>query len=191
MVVTLESCKDLSDNEIVAKSLQDLDYFSCLYQRYEDELLRYIHRVSGADPDEAQDILQESFIKIWRNLNEFDPGMKLSSWIYRIVHNETVSHIRKKRSYGKDRTIDAELCRNILSDDSETASYSEEDITRALLLLEDLQEKYKEVLILKFLESKSYEEISDILKIPLGTVAIRINRAKKAFRDLAGNNLTN
>jgi RNA polymerase sigma-70 factor (ECF subfamily) len=190
MSVTLKSCQDWSDNEIVAKSLQDLNYFSCLYQRYEDELLRYIHRVSGADPDEAQDILQESFIKIWRNLNEFDPGMKLSSWIYRIVHNETVSHIRKKRSYGKDRTIDAELCRNILSDESETHSYSEEDISRALALLDNLQEKYKEVLILKFLESKSYEEISDILKIPLGTVAIRINRAKKAFRDMAGNNLS-
>ena len=58
MAVTLESCKDLSDNEIVAKSLENLDYFSCLYQRFEPELLRYIHRVSGVDPDEAQDILQ-------------------------------------------------------------------------------------------------------------------------------------
>jgi RNA polymerase sigma-70 factor (ECF subfamily) len=191
MAVTLESCKDLSDNEIVAKSLENLDYFSCLYQRFEPELLRYIHRVSGVDPDEAQDILQESFIKIWRNLNDFDAGMKFSSWAYRIVHNETVSHIRKKRSYGKDRTIDAELCRNMLSDEPETASYSEEDVAKALEFLEHLQDKYKEVLVLKFLEMKSYEEISDILKIPLGTVAIRINRAKKAFRDLAGNNLTN
>ena len=191
MVVTLESCKDLSDNEIVAKSLENLDYFSCLYQRFEPELLRYIHRVSSVDPDEAQDILQESFIKIWRNLNDFDAGMKFSSWAYRIVHNETVSHIRKKRSYGKDRTIDAELCRNMLSDEPVTASYSEEDVAKALEFLEHLQDKYKEVLVLKFLEMKSYEEISDILKIPLGTVAIRINRAKKAFRDLAGHHLTN
>jgi RNA polymerase sigma-70 factor (ECF subfamily) len=186
MIVTLESCKGLSDNEIVAKSLENLDYFSCLYQRYEPELLRYILRMSGIDEEEAQDILQESFIKIWRNLNEFDSGLKLSSWIYRIVHNETVSHMRKKKSFGKDKTTDPELYRNILADDPETMQDREERIVNTLEILGHLPEKYKEVLVLKFLEKKSYEEISDILRIPLGTVAISINRAKKIIRDQSG-----
>jgi RNA polymerase sigma-70 factor (ECF subfamily) len=186
MVLSQEICQKMTDQEIVAKSLHDLDYFSCLYQRYEPELLRYIHRMGYLDNDEAQDILQESFIKIWRNLNDYDPSMKLSSWLYRIVHNETVSHLRKKKSYGKDKTVDAELCRNILADEEEPSVYSDRDIEIALKKLDHLPEKYKEILILKFLESKSYEEISDILKIPLGTVAIRINRAKKSFRGMAG-----
>jgi len=185
MIITLESCKGLSDNEIVARSLENLDYFSCLYQRYEPELLRYIRRISGMDEEEARDILQESFIKIWRNLNEYDSGLKLSSWLYRIVHNETVSHLRKKRSYGKDKTTDAGLYRNILADDPETVRDREEKIVNTLEILDHLPGKYQEVLVLKFLEMKSYEEISDILRIPLGTVAIRINRAKKIIRDLA------
>jgi RNA polymerase sigma-70 factor, ECF subfamily len=184
MIITLESCKGLSDNEIVAKSLENLDYFSCLYQRYEPELMRYIYRIATVDEEEAQDILQESFIKIWRNLNEFDTGMKLSSWLYRIVHNETISHIRKKKSYGKDNTRDVELYRNILADKLDSARESEEKLSDIPQILDQLPLKYKEILVLKFLELKSYEEISDILKIPEGTVAIRINRAKKHFREI-------
>jgi RNA polymerase sigma-70 factor (ECF subfamily) len=185
MILTLESCKHMSDNEIAAKSLENLDYFSCLYQRYEPELLRYIRRVSGLEDDEAQDILQESFIKIWRNLNEFDTGMKFSSWIYRIVHNETISHLRKKKSYGKDKTVDAELYRNILADEEGAGMVREGTLATMPVILAQLPEKYREILVLKFLELKSYEEISDILKIPEGTVAIRISRAKERFRTLS------
>ena len=185
MILTLESCKHMSDNEIAAKSLENLDYFSCLYQRYEPELLRYIRRVSGLEDDEAQDILQESFIKIWRNLNEFDTGMKFSSWIYRIVHNETISHLRKKKSYGKDKTVDAELYRNILADAEGAEMVREDALATIPVVLAQLPEKYREILVLKFLELKSYEEISDILKIPEGTVAIRISRAKERFRTLS------
>jgi RNA polymerase sigma-70 factor, ECF subfamily len=191
MIITLESCKDLNDKEIVAKSLENLDYFSCLYQRYEPELLRYIRRVSGLDGEESQDILQEAFIKIWRNLNEFDTSLKLSSWIYRIVHNETVSFIRKKKSFGKENRLNVDLFRNILSEEPEPIEDSGEIISETLEILDHLPFKYKEVLVLKFLEKKSYEEISDILKIPEGTVAIRINRAKKSIRYLAGKQMNN
>jgi RNA polymerase sigma-70 factor, ECF subfamily len=147
--------------------------------------LRYILRMTDLDGDEAQDVLQEAFIKIWRNLNEFDSRMKLSSWLYRIVHNETISHIRKKKSFGKDKTRDAELYRNILTDEQDLPAEKEEKLFLIPLILDRMSMKYKEILILKFLEMKSYEEISDILKIPEGTVAIRINRAKQQFRDIS------
>lgn len=182
-MIRSDRCKDLNDNELIRLSFENLDYFSCLYNRYEAELIRYIRRISGIDPEESQDILQEAFIKIWHNLNEFDSSLKVNSWIYRIVHNETISHLRKKKSYGKDKTHDIELFRNILSDENETKAHTEEQIRIMLDGLDHLPLKYKEVLILKFLEQKSYIEISDILKIPEGTVAIRINRAKKIFRD--------
>ena len=184
MIITLDSCKDLNDNEIVVKSLENLDYFSCLYQRYEPELLRYTRRISGCDEEEAQDILQEAFIKVWRNLNEFDHSLKLSSWIYRIVHNETVSFIRKKKSFGKDNTLDIEMYRNILAEETSVSHEIEDKINSTLRFLDQIPLKYKEVLVLKFLENKNYEEISDILKIPEGTVAVRINRAKKSIREL-------
>lgn len=183
-------CEQLSDIEIVQKSLQDLEFFSCLYNRYEPKLLRYIKRISLSSREEAEDILQEAYVKIWRNLNGFDQTLKLSSWIYRIVHNETISYWRKKKSHGKDLEIDLEerLFENI--PDAPQQDDSPND--NALLInkiLQSLPIKYREVLVLKFLEMMSYEEISDVLKIPEGTVATRINRAKKAFIKQSGGNI--
>jgi RNA polymerase sigma-70 factor (ECF subfamily) len=183
-----EICKGLSDNEIISKSREDIKYFACLYDRYDQRLIRYILKISQASYEEASDVLQESFIKIWINLNEFDNNLKLSSWIYRIVHNETVSFCRKKKSYGKNNTviIDDHIIvayDNVLIDDfDEESNYPITDN-----ILNNLPLKYKEVLVLKFLEKMSYEEISDVLKIPEGTVATRINRAKKMFKKLAAN----
>jgi RNA polymerase sigma-70 factor (ECF subfamily) len=178
-------CDGLSDLEIIRKSLEVVDYFSCLYERYEEKLMRYIKRVAFATDEEAADILQESFIKIWKNLNAVDQSLKLSSWIYRIVHNEAISFLRQKKSFGKNQNIPwddtryAELPDDTLPEAAEELEYRDKLTHR---ILAQLPEQYKEVLILKFLENMSYEEISDILKIPEGTVAIRINRAKKIFR---------
>ena len=185
MIIKPESCKDLTDNELVGRSLDNLDYFSCLYQRYEAELHRYIRRLARVDEEEAQDILQESFIKIWRKLNDFNNDLKLSSWIYRIVHNEAVSFLRSKKSYGKDKRSNVDNLReDIVYDDiAETETEALDNLAHDTL--DRLPLKYREVLVLKFFGKKSYGEISDILKIPEGTVAIRINRAKKIFRDMA------
>ena len=186
MIVKKEICDQLSDNEIVKRSLNDIDYFLCLYERYELRLLRYIRRISMVSDEQAKDILQEAFIKIWQNLNDFNQSMKLSSWIYRIVHNETISYWRRSKSYGKDRKVklDNVIIENQL-DDSEINEDKDkkEFLTHEVLGLLPL--KYKTILILKYIEGKGYQEISDVLKIPEGTVATRLNRAKKKFIELA------
>ena len=186
MLVTKKICNQLSDTEIVEKSLVDIDFISCLYDRYEVKLMRYIKRMAGVSHEEAEDILQDAFIKIWRNLNDFDSNLKLSSWMYRIVHNETISVWRKKKSFGKDQKV--ELHENLFelaSSDFEIENEPEQKDIYTHEVLELLPIKYKTVLVLKFLEGMSYEEISDVLKIPEGTVATRINRAKKAFAKFA------
>ena len=186
-------CDGLSDREIVRKSLEAMDYFVCLYERYENRLLRYIRRVTHTTEEEAADILQESFIKIWKNLNAFDQGLSLSSWVYRIVHNEAVSFLRRKRSFGKDQNAEWDERLFMRYADEASELKAEELEYRDQLtwqLLERLPKPYREVLLLKYLEDMSYEEISDILKIPEGTVAIRINRAKKQFRKLAESDLS-
>lgn len=186
MLISKEICKELSDDEIVRKAIAQVDYFSCLYDRYEHKLLRYIKRISAVSNEEAQDILQDSFIKIWRNLNAFDHHLKLSSWLYRIVHNETVSHWRRNTAYQKGQTvrISKKMAESISFElDPEESEDAKFVLTHQVLDLLPL--KYKEVLVLKFLEKMSYEEISDVLKIPEGTVATRINRAKKAFAKMA------
>lgn len=186
MLVTSEICQQLSDAEIVQKARADMDYFVCLYERYEPQLMRYIKRLAQLSEQEAEDILQEAYIKLWRNLHDFDPKMKLSSWVYRMVHNETISYWRKKKSFGKDRQVELdEAFSDTIADDMESEVQQEQQDTLTHEVLELLPLKYKTVLVLKFLEGMSYEEISDVLKIPEGTVATRINRAKKAFTQKA------
>jgi len=184
MIINLEKCKELTDNEIVRRSIKNLDYFSCLYLRYELEMIRYITQLSGLNIEEAKDILQESFIKIWRNLNEFDSDLKFSTWVYRIVHNETISFMRKRKSYGKDKVQTIEDLYEILPEQEDVeVDFADKSILTSQLL-EQLSIKYREVLFLKYFEKKSYEDMSDILKIPKGTVAIRINRAKKILKKM-------
>lgn len=189
MLVPKHICDGLNDLEIIRRSLATVDYFSCLYERYEEKLLRYIKRITVATDEEAADILQEAFIKIWKNLNAFDQSLKLSSWIYRIVHNEAISFLRQKKSFGKNHTApwNDELYAK-LPDETDMEAAEELDYSDTLThrILARLPRQYQEVLILRFLENMSYEEISDILKIPEGTVAVRLNRAKKIFREYAG-----
>ena len=188
MKTPIQNCKNISDEELVKKSLQNIDYFACIYERYEQKLIRYILRISSFSIEEAEDILQEAFLKAWKNLNEFDGDLKFSSWIYRIVRNTTITEWKKTKSKGRDKKqdIDEELFRNIpslLNTEKEAdQKFNNKNIGKILQLM---PEKYREVLILKFLEEKNYQEISDILKKPNGTIATLINRAKKSFYETA------
>ena len=188
MKTPIQNCKNISDEELVKKSLQNIDYFACIYERYEQKLIRYILRISSFSIEEAEDILQEAFLKAWKNLNEFDGDLKFSSWIYRIVRNTTITEWKKTKSKGRDKKqdIDEELFRNIpslLNTEKEAdQKFNNKNIGKILQLM---PEKYREVLILKFLEEKNYQEISDILKKPNGTIATLINRAKKSFHETA------
>lgn len=173
--------------ELIEKALGQIAYFACIYERYEARMLRYALRLGVNSNDEARDILQEAFINVWKHLNTFDPAMKFSSWLYRIVHNQVISHFRKQQSFGK--VFNTSYDDSTYTDTHEESEKTEEDAMQAEIsirrILDQMPGKYREVLVLKFLEDKNYVEISDILKIPEGTVATRINRAKKAFRKLA------
>ncbi len=185
MIVSSKICDPLSDQEIIQHALEETAFFSCLFSRYESKMLRYIKSIARLSDQEAEDVLQDAFIKVWKNLREFDNHLKASSWIYRIVHNETISAWRKKTSFGKNNTKDLDdekqhvqlVGSNTNSDETEIDG----KIESIHPILELMPAKYKEILVLRFLEDLSYEEISDVLKIPEGTVATRINRAKKKF----------
>lgn len=186
MIVPKEICARLSDAEILKRSLSDVDYFACIYERYHGKLLHYTMRIAFTGEEEAEDILQDAFIKIWKNLNEYNNSLKLSSWLYRIVHNEAVSFLRNKHSYGKSNTspLDDKVLDELYGS-MELETDREEKHTLTNEVLRQIPEKYRQYLILKFYEKMSYEEISDILKVPEGTVATRINRAKNIFRKIA------
>ena len=191
MHISKNECRKLNDDELVRRSLQNVEYFACLFEKYEKKLIHYILRISSFSLEEADDVLQEAFLKIWKNLNKFDSSLRFSSWAYRIVHNTTMSNWKKSKSYGKDQhaNIDDELFKNMLpANDFMEELYKGNKDMEIRKILNELPKKYSDVLVLKFLEEKNYNEISDILKKPMGTVATLIHRAKKAFREEAGKN---
>jgi len=186
------SYETMSDEQLVQLSLKDQDSFYYLIKRYESKILRYIKRITNISPEESEDLLQEIFIKVYRNLNRFNRKLKFSSWVYRIAHNEIINQYRKKKSYSA--TIDS-FTENDAADhlngfigealgiDNDYISRENAEKVRAALA--KLPDKYREVLILRYFEDQSYREISDILRKPAGTVATLINRAKSKFRKIA------
>lgn len=185
MLISKQICDGLEDYEIIFKVKEDVDYFACVYQRYGKRLLRYIRRISALSEQEAEDILQDAFIKVWKNINGFDTDLQLSSWLYRIIHNETVSHWRRDK-WSKKITI-LELDEKHLEEIADDLGIPEQCCPDLRDKIQLIPEKYREVIILKYFEEMSYEEISDILRIPEGTVAIRINRAKQALKKILKN----
>lgn len=179
-----EQCQNKTDEELVNLTLENQGYFLYLIKRYEKKLLNYIIRISGVAKEEAEDILQEAFIKIYQNLNDFDSGLKFSSWAYRIIHNQTISTHRKNKVRPQNIFLNPEndFLKSLASDLDLTKEVDLEFLKKNInKILENLNAKYREILILKFLEQKSYKEMSDILKKPMGTIATLINRAKKQF----------
>ena len=92
---------ELADEQIVKEALLDQERFALLIERYEAKLLRYLERLGIAAREDREDVLQNSFIKAYRNLNSFDLSLSFSSWMYRITHNEAMSFFRAKRARPK------------------------------------------------------------------------------------------
>ena len=176
----------MTDEAVVQATLRDKNQFAVLVVRYEAKLDRYVRRLGILSPDDRQDILQNIFIKTYRNLHDFDPNLSFSSWVYRIAHNEAMSwHRREKvRPTGHLVAESDELLPLLESGelDPETAAIAVGDATRLERALQALSDKYREPLILRFFEHKEYEEISDILRIPIGTVGTLIYRGKKELK---------
>jgi len=179
-------CGKKQDGELVALSINDSQYFYCLMKRYEDKLTNYVRRISYLADDDIADIVQESFIKAYEHLNDCDCDLKFSSWLYRIVHNQTINFMKKhKQSIKMDVENDDEFVDWLVAD----TNIEKETIRRHFneniqSILQKLRPDYKEVLVLRFFEDKDYTEISDILRKPMGTVATLLSRAKIQFKIL-------
>lgn len=170
----------LTDEQLVdhIRLKNQSDYFH-LIRRYEGKLRRYATYLLN-DEDLAGDAVQQSFIKSYVNLHSFDSKKKFSSWIYRITHNEAMSLARKQKNHQSlDTAVTVASKQNV-----EDEFIKQELENRLHECLSQIPLMYKEPLTLFYLEQKSYEEISDILHIPTGTVGTRINRAKKMVKKI-------
>lgn len=169
-----------TDEQIAEKICKgDVDLYSVLIDRYQKKLLRYVNLMIR-DIDYSTDLVQETFIKSYINLKGFDVKRKFSSWIYQIAHNETLNFIKKH----KRQTLFSDELEVISEEDIEYDFDKKENSLKLKKCIRVLDIKYSEPLILFYFEKKSYKEISAILRMPEGTVAIRINRAKKLMKKI-------
>lgn len=177
---------EITDEELASLSVSDTAYFGELIKRYDQTLMRYVMRRSHASKEDAEDIVQNSFIKMYRNINDFDTSLKFSSWAYRITHNELIDWYRKQKSKPDfiASSTDEDIFASIAGDiNIEKEAIQKETKKEIESIIKTLDPKYQEIILLRFFEDKSYEEISDILEIPPGTVAVRLSRAKKILEE--------
>jgi RNA polymerase sigma-70 factor (ECF subfamily) len=175
----------MTDEEI-AKKVQsgEIEPFELLVQRYQEKLIRY-GRKFLSDQRDIEEIVQEVFIKAYINIKSFDLSKKFSSWIYRIAHNEFVNKIKKKKRnplFFFDLDL---LMPHFVSQETPDKEVDRKE-TQELInkCLDKIKIKYREPLVLYYIEELSYKEISDILHIPVSTVGVRIKRAKQAMKSL-------
>ncbi len=191
--ISTDEISRLSDTELVKLTLVNQDNFVYLVDRYKGKLSSYVKRLTNANNEDAEDILQEVFIKVYLNLNDFNKDLKFSSWIYRITHNQVISGHRKlkARPEGYAVDLDDQLAKSLAAEIDIKGQVDVKILQTTInQVLDKIDAKYRDVLVLKFLEEKSYQEISDILKKPLGTVASLMNKAKLEFKlEVARQNL--
>ena len=170
-----------TDAELIELSRMDPEMFGLLMERYRGPLFHYIRRIGRFADEDTEDLLQEVFIKVYRKLNEYTEALKFSSWAYRIAHNHVIDHFRKLNARPKvDMLDDVEWGRLIAgSVDIEKELMNADCVEKIKTVIKDLPIRYKEVLILRFIEEKEYEEIMDILQKPKGSVATLIARGRK------------
>ncbi|MDO8241051.1 MAG: RNA polymerase sigma factor [Candidatus Moranbacteria bacterium] len=176
--------KALTDAQLVESAKLNPESFGFLMERYQGSLFHYIRRLTQLQNDDVQDLLQEVFIKIYQNLNAYDSDLKFSSWAYRIAHNQVIDHFRRVSSRPKTNALeDYEWDKLIQASVHLEKELANKDcVEKIKSCIQDLPMKYKEILILRFVEEKEYEEIMDILRKPKGTVATLIARGKQELK---------
>lgn len=173
-------------DEEIASLVQsgDIEAFGVLVKRYEDKMKRYARKFLNIAED-IEDIVQEVFIKAYVNIKSFDPKKKFSSWLYRIAHNEFVNALKKhkRRKVFSFFELDILLPYSFVGDSNRDIEREE---MRQMIdkCLNRLDFKYREPIILHYLEELNYKEIADVLRIPISTVGIRLKRGREKLKNI-------
>ncbi|MEI7425748.1 MAG: RNA polymerase sigma factor [Candidatus Moraniibacteriota bacterium] len=170
-----------TDAELVEMAKNDPEMFGLLMERYQGPLFHYVRRLTQLDKEGIEDLLQEIFIKIYQKLNEYNEVLKFSSWAYRIAHNHIIDYFRKTDARPKSNSLEDYEWEKLInaSVNLEKDLMNSDCVEKIKNCISRLPIKYKEILVLRFIEEKEYEEIMDILKKPKGSVATLISRGKK------------
>ncbi len=186
---------DKTDREIIVEVLNgNRDFFCLLVQKYERPIFNYIFRMVRSKPD-AEDLAQDTFVKAFYALNKYDNSYEFSTWIYRIALNVCRDYFRKKKLflYSLSAPIGDEEESEFEDFIPQDSFHNPDDVllNQELRLnlekaIQDLPIKFREVIVLRHLEGLSYDEISSITGLPVGTVKTYLHRARKKLQDELG-----
>jgi RNA polymerase sigma-70 factor (ECF subfamily) len=179
------------DADVVRRILAgEDDLFEVLVERYRLRLFRFVQRFTN-DAEDARDVTQDVFLKVYGALDSYDSRYKFSTWLFRIAGNAAIDHLRRRRI----RALPLELApdeegseRRV--DPKETRPDPYEDLARRRLrtaldeAIERLPDDYRELISLRHYGELPYEEIAELKGMPLGTVKNKLFRARQALRDL-------
>ena len=183
----------LEDTDLVNRYLHGERFaFQELVGRYQDRLLNFIYRTIN-DRDRAEDLVQETFVRVYRHVHRFDTTKKFSTWIYTIASNLAKNELRNRSR--NPLILFQAIKKNWEADhrplEFEDSTYSPDELFRKRDLREkvelavaELPEHHRVVFVLRELEGKSYDEISEITGVTLGTVKSRLNRARNRFAQI-------
>lgn len=173
----------LTDQQLITLSLGgDTHAFDHLFNRYRDSVLQLYMQRTGGNRDDADDLIQETFLKVYLNLEKYNPAYTFGQWIFTIARNTFIDFIRKKQ---ENLSIDnVQGGRTPLSPQSSFPTPEESIINRQQSsqlehYLDKMKPRYRRMIELRFYKDYSYEEIADELDIPIGTVKTQLHRARE------------
>jgi RNA polymerase sigma-70 factor (ECF subfamily) len=184
----IDTKHETTDEELIARFQEGDNYaFDLLVKRYKDPLMNFVFRFVG-EKNESEDIVQETFLRLFKNKHYYKEIAKFSTWIYTIAGNLAKTELRKRKrrklfsiSHYMSTEKDYDIPDSGTSPESDTNSVITDKIIQGAI--DKLSLKFKQVIILRDIQGFSYEEIAEIVNIPLGTVKSRVNRARLKLQE--------
>lgn len=149
-----------------------------VYAAYGPALLTYLRRYVG--PDEAEDVLQRTFLDVWRSAGRYEPEQRFSSWLFTIAHHRAVDTVRRRR----DAVVDVDTVRGLVGEDGRETAARYADAAEVRAALSRLPDHERTVLELAYYAELTQREIAHHLDVPLGTVKARASRGTHRLADL-------
>jgi len=174
-----------SDESIAIKVQRgDTEAFGVIVDRYEGKIGRYLKKFLY-DRDDITDLLQQVFIKAYVNIQSFNTNQLFSPWLYRIAHNEAINFIKKKK-FTPFSFFDPDVLLPHLSHDETPEKEVDRVHIKKMIdtALSSVSDAHREILLLHFYEDLSYKEIALVLKIPISSVGVRLQRAKQQLEKI-------
>ncbi|HKI99262.1 MAG TPA: RNA polymerase sigma factor [bacterium] len=174
-----------SDAELIGAVLDGrAEAYQPLVERYQQRIFAYLYRLLLRDQETARDLTQAVFLKAYQNLRDVDRARPLQPWLYRIAHNEAANLLRTRARH-PEASLEPEDWARVgdptgVTPESHLAERQEQDALHRAL--GGLRPQLRSALVLHYFEDRSYQEIAEILQVPLGTVGTLIHRGRKALR---------